>query len=326
MVVVEIPFFKSLWDLTVEVCRRAQVPLYVERNDPKIFTTVQKIYLWLYKVKKKLTLRGLVDDLKSSKVVAYLRLSRVPTSSVLSYFGKHLPQRILDMIDDATQAILPAYDAVIIDSTGFECTYPSHYYCRRINSPFLVDGFVTLHAIIDQEHGFVRAHRARAKKIHDSKMLKPLVRKLHRKPELLYADRGYDSEENYRFLREEIDCVPLILQKNILKPLDKCKGDYRREMREIFDYGEYLKRNKIEGEFGGIKKQYGSTVTTKKARTQRKEISIKVLLHNFERKIRMKIRLLIYRLRTFIQNRRELFDEAVFLQNSLMNYYVKRTI
>jgi hypothetical protein len=302
MAVQETPFFKSLWDLTVLVCRQAQVPLYVERHDPKIFTTVQKIYLWLYKVKKKLTLRGLVDDLKSSKVVGYLRLCRVPTFSVLSYFITRLPQRILNLIDDATQALLPAYEAVIIDSTGFECTHPSHYYCKRINSPFPVDGFITLHALIDQENGFIRAHRARAKKIHDSKMLKPLVKDLHRKFEVLYADRGYDSEENYRFLREEIDCIPLILQKNMLKPIENCKGEYRLEMREIFDYGEYLKRNKIEGEFGGIKKQSGSTVTTKKARTQCKEVSIKVLLHNFERKIRMKLLLLIYRLRTFKQN------------------------
>jgi len=302
MIAVETPFFKSLWNLTVEVCSRAQVPLYVERHDPKVFTTVQKVYLWLYKVKKKLTLRGLVDDLKSSKVVEYLRLRRVPTQSVLSYFITNLPQRILNIIDDATQALLPAYDAVIVDSTGFECTHPSHYYCKRINSPFPVDGFMTLHALIDQERGFIRAHRARAKKIHDSRMLKPLVNNLHHKPSILYADRGYDSEENYRFLVEEIDCVPLILQKNILKPLHKCKGEHRREMRAVFDYGEYLKRNKIEGEFGGIKKQYGSTVTTKKARTQRKELSIKVLLHNLEKKLRMKILLLIYRRRTFIQN------------------------
>jgi hypothetical protein len=306
MVVAETPFFKSLWDLTVSVCRRAQVPLYVERHDPKIFTTVQKIYLWLYKVKKKLTLRSLVDDLKSSKVVDYLRLYRVPTFSTLSYFITRLPQRILNIIDDATQAILPAFETVIVDSTGFECTYPSHYYCKRINSPFPVDGFMTLHALVDYEYGFVRAHRARAKKIHDSKMLKPLVKSLHKKPALLYADRGYDSEENYRFLREEIDCVPLILQKNILKPIDKCKGNYRREMREIFDYGEYLKRNKIEGIFAGTKRQYGSTVTTRKARTQRKEISIKVLLRNFEKKIRMKIRILIYRLTTFTQNHKQI--------------------
>ena len=305
MTVEETPFFKALWELTLDVCRRAQIPLYVERHDPKIFTTVQKIYLWLYKVKKKLTLRSLVDDLQTSSVVKYLRLCRVPTFSVLSYFLGKLPQRILNIIDDATQAILPAFKAVIIDSTGFECTFPSHYYCKRINSPFPVDGFMTLHALIDQENGFVRAHCSRAKKIHDSKMLKPLVKSLKTKIEILHGDRGYDSEENYRFLREEIDCTPLILQKNILKPIEKCNGEYRREMREIFDYGEYLKRNKIEGVFGGMKKQYGSTVTTKKARTQRKELSIKILLHNFEKKIRMKTLLLIYRLNTFIQNRYE---------------------
>lgn len=299
----ETPFFKSLWDLTVDVCHEAQVPLYVERHDPKVFTTTQKIYLWIYMVKKKLTLRGLVDDLKSSKVVEYLHLSRVPTFSVISYFAKHLPPRILHIIDDAVQKILPTFHTAIIDSTGFECTNPSHYYCRRINSPFPVDGFITLHALIDQEQGFIRAHRARAKKIHDSKMLKPLVKDLHQKIDILYADRGYDSEENYRFLIEEIGCTPLILQKNMLKPPEKCKGEYRLKIREIFDYGEYLKRNKIEGKFSGIKRQYCSTVTTKKARTQRKEITIKVILHNLERKIRTTILLLIYRRNTFIQNR-----------------------
>jgi hypothetical protein len=302
MAVKEIPFFKSLWDLTIDVCRKAQVPLYVERHDPKIFTTVQKIYLWLYKIKKKLTLRGLVDDLKSSKVVEYLRLCRVPTFSVLSYFIASLPQRILDIIDDAIQTMLPPFEVAIVDSTGFECTYPSHYYCRRMNTPFPVDGFITLYALVDYEYGFVRAHRASAKKVHDSKMLKPLVQDLHRKPALLYADRGHDSEENYRFLIEEIGCVPLILQKNMLKPLDKCTGDYRRDMREIFDYGEYLKRNKIEGIFGGTKKQYGSTVTTKKVRSQRKEINLKMIIKNLERMIRMKILFLIYRLNTFKQN------------------------
>jgi len=293
------PFFKALWDLTIDVCRRARVPLYIERHDPKIFTTVQKIYLWLYKTKKKLTLRGLVDDLNSSKVVEYLQLRKVPTYGVLSYFITNLSQQVLNFLDDAVQAILPAFESVIIDSTGLECTHPSHYFCQRIDSKYPTDGFITLHAIVDYEHGFVRAHRARAKKIHDSKMLKPLIKDLKSKPKIVYADRGYDSEENYRFLIEDVGCTPLILQKNMLKPLHKCKGDYRREMREIFDYSEYLKRNKIEGIFGGTKKQYGSTVNTRNARTQRKEISIKIILLNLEKKIRMKILHIIYRLTNF---------------------------
>ena len=295
-------FFNALWKITVDVCRKAQVPLYLERHDPKVFTTVQKIFLCLYKAKKQLTLRGLIDDLSSSKVVSYLRLVRIPNFSTLSRFLTTLPERVLVALDATVQTLLPSTDAVIIDSTGFECTHPSHYYCRRINSPYPVDGFLTLYTIIDQEHGYIRAHAARAKKVHDSKMLKPLVKNLQAKPLKLYADRGFDSEENYRFLVEDVGCFPFILQKNMLKPVQVCTGDYRREIRPIFDYGEYLKRNKIEGVYAGLKRQCGSTVATKKVSTQRKELRIKVLVYNLEKKVRSIILIIILRLKTSQQN------------------------
>src|SRR3989338_2726970 len=280
MEAIEGSFFKKLWDLTREICHRAQIPLYVERHDPKVFTTIQKVFLWLYKTKKKLTLRGLVDDLRESRVVEFLRLRRVPSFSVLSYFLTSIPTGLLNAIDATIQSLLPSYDAVIVDGTGFECTHPSHYYCLRRNSAFPVDGFITLHAIIDQENGFVRVYRSRAKKTHDAKVFKRLLQKLDDKPRIVYADRGYDSEENYSFVVEKLGAVPLLLQKNMLKPVERCKGLYRREMRETFDYGEYLKRNKIEAIFSSIKRKYGSTVTTRNIMNQRKEITLKIIIYN----------------------------------------------
>jgi transposase len=249
--------------------------------------------LYLYKLKKKLTLRGLVEDLSSSKVVKYLHLPRIPNFSTLSHFITALPSRIISAIDAAVQKILPSYEKVIVDSTGFECTHPSHYYCRRINTPFPVDGFITLHALIDQERGFIRTHKTRAKKVHDSKMLKPLVKKLRKKPSQLYADRGYDSEENARFLIEEIKCTPLILQKNMLKPLEKCKGENRRELRETFDYGEYLKRNKIEAIFSALKRKYGSCLSTRKVKTQEKELTLKIIIYNIEKMMKITITIIL---------------------------------
>jgi hypothetical protein len=286
-------FLKSLWESTIEVCHSAQVPLYVKRHDPKIFTTVQKFFLYMYMIKKKLTLRGLIEDLSTSKVVEFLRLSRIPNFSTLSYFIKKLPSKIVFTVDEAVQKILPGFKKVIVDSTGFECTNPSHYYCKRRNSPYPVDGFITLHTVIDQENGFIRVHMTRAKKVHDSKMLIPLLKKLFQKPEILYADRGYDSEKNYKFVRDEIECVPLILQKNMLKPLHKCKGEHRREIRKIFDYGEYLKRNKIEGIFSALKRKYGHTLSTKKASIQKKELTLKVIIYNLEKKIKTMIIIII---------------------------------
>lgn len=301
MVVCEEFSYNNLWDLTCKICHCAQVPLYVERHDPKVFTTVQKIFLYLYKLKKKLTLRGLIEDLSSSKLVGYLRLARIPNYSTLSYFITSLSSRIISAIDEVVQEILPDYEGVIVDSTGFECTHPSHYYCKRRNSPYPVDGFITLHAIIDQERGFIRAHKTRAKKVHDSKMLIPLVKKLRKRPRIAYADRGYDSEENYRFLVQEIACTPLILQKNMLKPIENCSGKHRLEIRAIFDYGEYLKRNKIEATFSALKRKLGSCLSTRKIRTQEKELTLKIIIYNIEKMMKITITIIL-RQNTFQQS------------------------
>ena len=277
-------FFNKLWNLTINVCLEAQVPLYLERHDPRVFTTVQKVFLYLYKIKKKLTLRGLVEDLANSQIVKFLHLKRIPNFSMLSYFITNLLKRIVVLVDEVVQKLLPGYDKVIVDSIGFECTHPSHYYCTRCNTPYPVDGFITLRAVIDQECGFIRTHKTKAKKVHDSKMFIPLLKMLLKTPKIIYADRGYDSEKNYKFVVEKLDGVPLILQKNMLKPLHKCKGFYRREIREIFDYGEYLKRNKTEGIFSALKRRYGSTLTTKKVSTQQKELTLKIIIYNLEKK------------------------------------------
>jgi transposase len=246
---------------------------------------VQKIFLLLYKAKKKLTLRSLVEDLSTSKVKQYIGLYRVPNFSTLSHFLSGLSQRVVDALHAATQSVLPQYYGVIVDSTGFSVSHPSHYYCYRRKTGYPVDGFISLHAIIDQEKGFVRSHKTIVQKVHDSKLLKPLVKMLDKPPTVLYADRGYDSEENYRFLVEKTDCVPLILQKNILKPLHKCKGAHRAAMRSTFDYGEYLKRNKIEAVFSSIKRKYADTLTTRSTKNQCKELGLIVLLYNLEKKI-----------------------------------------
>ena len=304
MEVIEQPFFKNLWDLTVSVCHQAQVPLYRERHDPKVFTTVQKLFLWFYKVKKKLTLRDLIDDLSTSTLVEYLRLPRIPNFSTLSHFLASLPMKLLKLVEQAVQQMLPSFEEIIVDSTGFECTHPSHYFCQRRDSKYPSDGFVTLYAVVDQEHGFVRTQSTRARKTHDARMFKPLVKKVKTDITVCRADRGHDSEENYEYLVDERGCIPLILQKNMLKPLDKCKGEHRREMREIFDYGEYLKRNKIEGTFSAIKRKYGCALTTRTLRNQHKELLIKVLVYNLERKIRSTFFIFVLRWRSFQQDRK----------------------
>ena len=285
-------FLNSLWSMTTDLCHQAQIPLYRETNDPRIFTYPQKLCLYLYMLKRKLTLRDLVDELKNNAIVRYLGLRRIPNFSTLSYFIKTLPEQFLALMFNALDKTLPKSRKIIIDSTGLECSYPSHYYCFRRDKP--VDGFITLHALIDQEHGHFRNFIITENKHHDSVMLQPLIEGLGEdKIEILFGDRGYDAEENCRFLIEEKNCLPLILQKNMLKPVENCKGEYRLAIREVFDYGEYLKRNKIEAIFSALKRKYGSWLRTRSIDSQKKELRIKVILFNIERKITMIIVIIV---------------------------------
>ena len=204
------------------------------------------------------------------------------------------------MLFNTLDALLPKSNKIIIDSTGFECVHPSHYYCYQRDKA--VDGFITLFAFIDQEQGHFRAIETNDVKKHDSTMLKPLVNMLNdAHTEVLYGDRGFDSEENYRFLLEDKDCLPLILQKNILKPYEKCKGKYRFEIRKVFDYGAYLKQNKIEAIFSALKRKYASWLSTKSVDSQKKELYLKVILFNMEKKLKIVFIFFFSRI-TFQQN------------------------
>jgi len=82
---------------------------------------------------------------------------------------------------------------------------------------------------------------------HDTKYAKPMVKKLakHYHPEVFYADRGYDNNNLFRLVFEKRKAYPLILQRNSHVPRKKKRGYYRKMTCDVFDYGEYLQRNKI---------------------------------------------------------------------------------
>ncbi|GAB7015374.1 hypothetical protein JCM10550A_07400 [Methanogenium cariaci] len=96
-------------------------------------------------------------------------------------------------------------------------------------------------------------------------------------------DRGYDSEDIHRQIREEIGANSLI-------PVRKWKGKihsgkYRQEMYSDFDDERYRERNKVETAFSVIKRRFGEELKAREYRSQVKEIKIKVILHNITKAV-----------------------------------------
>ncbi len=88
----------------------------------------------------------------------------------------------------------------------------------------------------------------RKKVRHDTIDAKPMIKSLaeHYNPEVFYGDRGYDGNEIFGLCFEELNAYSLILQRNLNVPKHRKHGNYRKRTCNVFDYGEYLQRNKIE--------------------------------------------------------------------------------
>ena len=125
----------------------------------------------------------------------------------------------------------------------------------------------------------------RKKVRHDVIDAYPMVKKLAKnyKPEVFYGDRGYDAEKLFKLVFEELDAYPLILQKRLDVPKHRRKGRYRKETIDVFDYGEYLQRNKVETAFSILKRKFGFSIRSKDVKNQKVEAMSRIIAYNIDR-------------------------------------------
>jgi hypothetical protein len=109
----------------------------------------------------------------------------------------------------------------------------------------------------------------------------------HYKPDIFYADRGYDDNKIFKIVFEDLKAYPMILQKRLDVPKRRRFGTYRKMVVDEFDYGEYLQRNKIETCNAMIKKRFGSSVKSRLCKTQKVEVALRVVAYNIDRLIRL---------------------------------------
>jgi len=73
------------------------------------------------------------------------------------------------------------------------------------------------------------------------------------------------------------------LQKRLDVPKHKRKGRYRKETIEVFDYGEYLQRNKVETAFSILKRKFGFSIKSKNVKMQKVEAMSRIIAYNIDR-------------------------------------------
>ncbi|MFH1828993.1 MAG: transposase [Nanoarchaeota archaeon] len=283
--------FKKVTDFCYELFRIAELPLHFSKFSNKLYSVYQKLFLLVYKQFRKFTYEELLIDLADNiSLRAYLGLNKLPNYTTLIKFAKNLPSVVLGKLVLAFKELIPKPKRVAIDATGITLDNASQHYCKRIGLKSKKRPFMKTTFIVDIESYIILLCKMRKRARHDVIDAEPMMKWLAKNyPDLyaFYADRGYDKEEIFRICFELLKAYPFILQKNALLPKHKKKGRYRKETCDVFDYGEYLQRNKIETTNSMFKKRFGSNVKSRIDKLQKVEIITRVIAYNIDRLIRI---------------------------------------
>jgi len=282
--------YKKVADFCYKLFRIAKIPLHKSKYSNKLFSQFQHLFLLVYKQFRKATYEELLNDLSSNdELRKYLGLAKIPHYTTLIKFAKRLPTSVLDKLVLAFKHLIPKPKRVALDATGFSLDNASPHYCKRIGLKTSKRPFMKTSFVVDIEHYFILLCKTRKKTRHDTIDAKPMIKKLskHYEPEIFYADRGYDSNEIFELCFEKLKAYPLILQKRLDVPKHRRTGRYRKETIDVFDYGKYLQRNKIETLNSMIKKRFGNNAKSRHHKLQKVEIITRVIAYNLDRLLRL---------------------------------------
>ena len=281
--------FKKVADFCYELFKIAELQLYSSKYSKKKYSQFQHLFLLVYKQFRKFTYEELLTDIAGNRdLKVYLGLNKLPHYTTLIKFAKRLPCKILDELVLAFKHLIPEPKKVAIDATGISLDNASLHYCKRVGKSFKKRPFMKTTFVVDIENYFILLVKMRKKTRHDVIDAKPMIKKLskHYKPDVFYADRGYDDNKIFKLCFEKLKAYPLILQRRLEVPKHRRHGRYRKETINVFDYGEYLQRNKIETLNSMIKRRFNSNVKSRNDKLQRIEIITRVIAFNIDRLIR----------------------------------------
>jgi hypothetical protein len=97
------------------------------------------------------------------------------------------------------------------------------------------------------------------------------------------ADKGYDSEDNHLFVREELHAFSVIPARYEHVPIWRTYGKYRKQMKRGYSQLLYNQRNKDETIVSVIKRLFGEHVMSRLTRTQNRGLAFRCITYNMHR-------------------------------------------
>lgn len=165
-------------------------------------------------------------------------------------------------------------EVAAIDGTGLSRTNASQHYLKRIDREHKIKRHAQGLVMVDVKRRKFLSWRLRATPRGEKRDVPYLIRKSPVTPELVLMDKGFDSNPLHTRLREQGIYSIAPVRKG-------CKrGQYRRQLRDCFDYCQYWQRNLVETLIGCVKRLFGSHIRARHWRAQRAEINSRFIAYN----------------------------------------------
>ncbi|RXA15579.1 IS5 family transposase [Methanosarcina sp. MSH10X1] len=216
-----------------------------------------------------------------------LDLDKVPHYTTLQKFVSRIPSSLFNLILSKTLKLFYSHgenaSITAIDATGFTNSYASHYYSKRTGK--LLRSFLKTSISVSTDKKVILGWKISQKTDHDVKHAETLIRQSNklRKSQCYVMDKGYDSEEIHTMIKEEIKAdsvVPLRERKR-----KRINGKYRKQLKKEFDKITYNRRNIVETVISVVKRKFGETLRARKVRNQVKEVKVKLIVYNINKKV-----------------------------------------
>lgn len=245
--------------------RRLGCPRWLHHFGPKKYELLDHLAALLIRALCKLSYRRVKQLLDMLDI-------KCPSKSALQYTSSKLDSRFWQRLLELTSG---CNYLIAIDSTCFARTNPSYYYLKRIDGK-MPKMPVKLSAAFDTRKKKFCAAKVRVITRHDAKDVKHLVK--ISKPKVLVADKGYDANwlHNYCYENGIRAYIPM---RQWGKPKHRNMSARMRAAKH-FRLNMYHRRELIESAFSSIKRKFGSSVNSKKARTIRAEIYGRLVCQN----------------------------------------------
>src|SRR3954468_18026507 len=264
------------------VLKHARIPLFSNRKSNHIFTIWQHIVLVAIRQYEGKSYRMFTEWLVEADYLrSFLRLSRIPHLTTLQKFTDRINNSLLEKIISSFIVISGTKHIFAgIDSTGFKITHASQYYTDRTE---LRRKYAKLSIGVDVLQQIICTIKIRrAPTRHDNVDFRPIITRTSNILPLsvVTADKGYDSEDNHLFVREDLHAFSIIPARYEHVPMWRTHGKYRKQMKRGYSKLLYNQRNKDETIISVIKRLFGEHLMSRLTRMQNRELSFRCITYN----------------------------------------------